>query len=1144
MKNYHNTTAWMVKNAKLLFLLIFIGFSSSVYASNTSYSQSKFFTFSFKNTSIKKIFEYIEQKSELVFLYSGEVINPETKITVDAKSETIYQIMDKLLKDQSISYTVSNRQVTLKKNVRVNSPQQPKKGREIYGLVKDIGGEPIIGASIQIKGTNTGAITDLDGLYTLHITDENSVIVVSFIGYVTQEIAVKDNKTINITLKEDTKNLEEVVVTAFGVGQKKESVVGSIVQIKPTELKIPSSNLSNSFAGRLAGVTAFQRNGEPGTNGSNFYIRGISTINDAARNPLIIIDGVEASSGDLNALDTEVIESFSILKDATATAMYGTRGANGVMIVKTKNGANLEKAAISVRLEANVATPSKIPEFVDGGSYMEMFNEAVNNYGTGSVLYTQEQIDGVRNRVNPYLYPNVNWYDELFKKAAFNQNANFNVRGGSSRMDYFMNINVNHETGMLRDRSKEFYSYGNNIDIMRYTFQNNLNFHVTKTATLSLNVGAELRDHYGPAAGTGDLFGSVMNNNPVDFPTLYPVGSFVNSENNTNKYIKWGFNENSDAGNPLAEIAKGYRDFFSSTVRANVKYNQQLDFITKGLSFNTLISFKNYSYSSRTRTTGYNKYYLKNAIYSPEGDITNLLLTSYGEEKNYNLGTENDSGGDRTFYIQATLNYDRTFNKKHHVSSTLLYNQDEYSLNTVNKNDLIASLPKRKLGIATRLSYDYDHRYMIEFNMGYNGSENFAKGHRYGLFPAIAAGYNISQEKWFAPLTKVIDNLKIRASYGLVGNADAGTRFLYLPLVSLQGSPQWTTGNGDQSLTLKGPLYSRFENKDITWEVGYKTNIGVDLGLFNSLNLTLEYFKELRKDIFMRNQMIPNYLGTMNSQIYGNYGEVMNYGFEIAADYGKQINKNLSIQFKGTFSFARNEVRKYAQSFHPDYPQLDIVGQSLNKHQGYIYAGHLFKDQEEIANSPEQMISGNIGPGDIKYIDLPNKYGEADGIINTYDRKYMGHPTVPEIIYGFGPSIQWKKWDFSFYMQGAGNTSLMMSNFHPFGKYNNRNVLKFIAKDYWNSNSQNIYAAYPRLTKLDHDNNTVASNYWLRNASFLKLKNLEIGYSWKFMRAYISGANLLTFSSFKYWDPEMGGGNGLKYPTQRVFNIGVQMSFK
>ena len=1004
--------------------------------------------------------------------------------------------------------------------------------------------EPLIGVNVLVKGTTVGVITDMDGRFTVN-AEAGSSLEFTYIGYQKKELKLGKLKFLTVELKEDAKVLSEVVVTAFGVGQKKESVVGSVTQVKPAELKVPSSNLSNSFAGRLSGVVSFQRGGEPGNDGAQFFIRGISTLNASARNPLIIIDGVEASTADLNALDSEVIDGFSILKDATATAMYGTRGANGVMIVTTRSGANLEKAAITARVEANVSMPTKIPEFVDGPTYMELYNEAVNNFSTGSKLFTQEQINGVRNNLDPYLYPNVDWYDELFKDASFNQRMNFNVRGGSKKVDYFVNANINHETGMMRGRSKEFYSYNNNINIMRYTFQNNINLHLSKTATVSMNLGVELRDSHGPITATGNLFGSVMNSNPSDYPIMYPMNSFVGAEGVTSEYIKWGAysgGNQSASYNPLAELVKGYKDVFTSTVRANIRYEQKLDFITKGLKFGALVSFKNWSSSTTKRDRGYNKYEVKSPMYDENGTLTNYILTAFGgTETNNTLGTDSESTGDRSYYIQATLNYDRTFNDVHNVSAMVLYNQDEWNTNNPAK-DLIASLPKRKVGVAARLSYDYDHRYMAEINMGYNGSENFAEGHRYGFFPSLALGYNISQEAWFEKAKNVVHNLKIRGSYGLVGNADAGTRFLYLPIVELQKDPSYTTGDGEQSFTAKGPVYTRFGNDEISWEVGYKMNVGVDLGLFNCLNLSFDYFTELRKDIFQENKTVPNYMGVAKSKVYGNYGEVKNYGFEVSADYGKQINKELQIQFKGTFSFARNEVRKFAQGFHPLYPNKSIIGNSLEMYQGYVYAGHLFMDQGEIDNSPTQVISGNVAPGDIKYVDLPNKNGERDGVINDYDMRYMGHPTVPEIIYGFGPSIRWKNWDFSFFFQGVARTSLMMSGFHPFGTSINRGVLKFIAEDRWNPENQNIYAKYPRLTKQDHGNNTVASDYWLRNASFLKLKNAEIGYSWKFLRAYVSGTNLLTFAPFKHWDPEQGGGSGLAYPTQRVFNIGVQLS--
>lgn len=1022
-------------------------------------------------------------------------------------------------------------------NATVTTATSVQQSKKYEGIVVDANtGEPLIGASVLVKGTTNGLITDMDGRFSIN-AQAGQTLSFSYMGYKSQDVKLASASLLKVELVPDSQTLDEVVVTAFGVAQKKESLVGAVTQLKGAELKIPSSNLSNSFAGRLSGVTAFQRSGEPGNDGSSFYIRGISTF--TATSPLIIIDGVEASPADLNALDSEVIESFSILKDATATAMYGTRGANGVMIVKTKSGENVEKAIINARIEGYVAMPTQVPEFADAQTYMTMYNEAVQNFGTGSKLYSQEFMDGVRQGIDPLRYPNVDWYDEIFKHASINERVNFNVRGGSKRVDYFINANFNHETGMLKSKSKDFYSYDNNIDVKRYTFQTNINAHLTPTATVSMNLGVELRDTHGPSVSANALFSQVMNTNPVDFPVMFPTSSSVNDWGRATEYIKWGAYNYGNPGavvNPMAELTKGYQDGFASTVRANIKYNQKLDFITKGLVFNALLSFKNWSSSNTKRDRGYNKYQFQDV---KDGAY---LLSPLAEEQVFNLGADRTNTGDRSFYFQASVNYDRTFNDVHNVSGMFLFNQDQYDSDAPTK-DLIATLPKRRMGLAARLSYDYARKYMIELNMGYNGSENFAEGHRYGFFPSVALGWNISEESWFQNLKNVVHNLKLRGSYGLVGNADSDTRFMYLPVVNL-GNKGFTTGDGENNITFNGPTFSRFRNDDISWEVGYKANVGVDFGLFNCLNVSFEYFNELRKDIFRKNQSIPNYMGVANAEVFGNYGEIKNWGFETTVDYGKQITKDFSVQFKGTFSFARNKIMKDAQSWNPNYPNKSIIGQPLNRYSGYVYAGHLFMDQAEIENSPNQMISGNVSPGDIKYVDIPNKYGEADGVINQYDQVFMGHPTVPEIIYGFGPSFKYKNWDFSFFFQGVANTSLMMSGFHPFGAQSNRNVLQFIADDYWSQDNQNIYAKYPRLTKQDHGNNTVASDYWLRNASFLKLKNAEVGFSWKFMRVYVNGSNLLTFSPFKHWDPEMGDGNGLKYPTQRVINFGVQLNFK
>lgn len=1033
---------------------------------------------------------------------------------------------------------------TAEKNEATAIAQQTSK---VQGVVLDETGEPAIGVNIQIKGDPTrGTITDFDGNFSIEASPKD-ILVVSFIGYVTQEIKVGNKKILQITMKEDAQTLGEVVITAFGAGQKKESVVGSIQTVRPNDLKVPSANLSTSFAGRMAGVVAFQRSGIPGENGADFYVRGISTISGMT-SPLIIIDGVEASSSDLNALDPEVIEGFSILKDATATAMYGTRGANGVMIVTTKSGSDLEKPIIGIRVEANVNVPTKVPKFVSGDRYMQLYNEAVSNQGTGDILFSNEQIMGVRNGVNPYVFPNVDWYDEIFKDASFNQRANFNIRGGTKKITYFMNVTVNHETGMLKNRSKDFYTYSNNLDMMKYAFQNNIDFHLSKSSKIGLHLNVQLNDMTSPVTGEKEdspskimdaIYSSIMNSNPVDFPAYFP--------NTGEKWVKWGaYSGGNDQGatNPLAQATRGYSSSFSSTVLANIDFEQKLDFITEGLRFKAMFSFKNWNKTITNRWQGVNRYSVKNYSQNPDGgyDYTAVPLS---EPSKPVLSTSRLLYGDRRMYFQAYLDYNRTFADVHSVSAMALVNTDEYVDNT--SGGLVSSLPKRKVGLAFRLSYGYDNRYMVEFNAGYNGSENFAKGHRFGFFPSVALGYNISQEKFWKPLENVISNFKLRGSYGLVGNDQINDeRFIYMPDVSLQGnddSPSFTTGYGNQVTTLKGPIYNRMGNNAITWEVGEKLNVGADIQLFHSLNISVDAFREIRRDIFQEMKSIPNYLGTAKTKLYGNLAKVKNWGMDLSVDYGKQITKDFSLQMKGTFTFARNKVLEYneAPGVSPAYSIIDHSVKSFLLYQ----ANGLYIDYADIANNPTSTL-GNIAiaPGDIKYVDQPDRNGKYDGKISDADRIRMGDPEIPEIVYGFGPSMQYKNWDFSFFFQGVAKTSLVMSGFHPFGTQYNRNVMEFITKNYWSQNNQNPNAAYPRLTKYDNNNNTQGSSHWLRDASFLKLKNLEIGYSFKGARIYVSGANLLTFSKFDLWDPEMGGDKAMKYPTQRTFNIGIQMTFK
>lgn len=1124
----------MNRLTKIMFVLGFLLTSVWSYSSNSVYAQNQKFSFEFKQTSIKTIFQYIEKHSEFIFMYRTDLLDTSKKVSVKVEKQSIEQILEQVLKGTSVVYEINDRQIVLKKGLERSEevPQQSRQNKLIQGLVKDDKGDVIIGATIKVKGTTIGTTTNMDGLYNLSVPSENSILIVSYIGYATQEIKVGNRQNIIITLQEDAKNLEEVVVTAYGTGQKKASMVGSVQSIRPADLKVPASNLSTSFAGRLAGVIAVQRSGEPGADGANFWIRGVSTLGSASTSPLIIIDGVEASTTDLNALDPEVIDGFSILKDATATAMYGMRGANGVMIVTTKSGAALDKPIINFRVEGSMSEPTSIPKFVDGVTFMQLYNEAVYNQPSGKEPYTQERIEGTRLGLNPYVFPNVDWYNEMFKDRSFSEMFNFNIRGGGKKVDYFSSVSISHESGMLKSRSKDFFSFDNNISRMRYSFQNNINAKLSKYSRLSLKLNVMLVDKRGPQQSTSSLFTSVMDTNPVDAPIMFPDDGETN-------YIKWGAPQKSTI-NPLASMVNGYSDTFQSTVIASLNFDQDLSMIVRGLKFKAMASLKNFTNSVQTRSANWNVYSMNNWIHNEDGTY-DFDLTRENPEQNTDLKTSSSNSGNRRIYLQAMLEYNRIFGK-HDVGGLLIYNQDEYVDNNPG-SDLLKALPTRRQGIAARASYAYDGKYLLEVNLGYNGSENFAKGNRFGFFPSIAVGYNISEENFFIPLKEVVTRMKIRASYGLVGNGEiGGERFAYLSDVNLTGSPSFTTGI-NMNTTLSGPVYNRFANNALTWEVGKKYNVGIDLMLLNRFNLTFDVFREERSDIFQSKATIPSYTGVYGTAAYVNSAKVRNQGVDAAVDFGHQFSKNFSMTFKGTFTYAHNEIMKYEEAIG-DYPRLSRIGYSTSQQWGYI-ADHLFADNKEVANHPSQMIGGTVEAGDIKYINQPNKYGQYDAVIDQNDRLPIGNPTTPEIVYGFGPSLQWKGFDFSFFFQGVAKTSLFMNDLQPFGKVTkNRNVQTFIAEDRWSPNNQNVLAAYPRLTIEALANNSAQSTFWMRDGAFLKLKNAEIGYTYKSMRFYLRGSNLLTFSKFDLWDPEQGGGNGLKYPTQRVFNIGFQMTIK
>lgn len=1114
----------------LVFFIFNSAYSSPIYAKKALPNAIIHLNLKNQSKSVKDVLDYIEKNSDFFFVYSEDLLaDLRAEISIDTDKMGVDELLKELSTRGNFKYSIKERQVTLVKD-RTQVPVQSKKKITVTGQVFDEDREPIPGANIVLKDNpSIGTITDIDGVFSFQV-EEGVTLVASFLGYLSVELKFTGQKVMLFELKPDTQQLDEVVVVGFGT-QKKASVVGAVQTVKPAELRVPSSNLSTSFAGRIAGVISMQRTGEPGADGANFWIRGISTFSGTT-SPLIFIDGVEVSSGDMNAIPAEAIESFSILKDASATALYGARGANGVILITTRSGEDLERARINIRIDNTFSAPTRTMKLADAVTAMKLRNEAIlTRNPNGTVAFSEDKIQGTIEGRNPHVYPNVDWFDYLFKDYSMNQSANLNVVGGTKKVDYFISASINNDNGMLRKDPNN--TFDNNIQNLRYSFQSNVGAWLTKTTKVNVRINSQILNYTGPSTSMDNIYQYVM-----EAPSMYFTPTFpnINNEDHTIFGNMAGGPIPTGSGsvyrNPYAIMVQGNSKRNAYTINTAFEVDQKLDFLTKGLSFKAMVSFKNWSRTDVDRS--FNPYYY---------ELTNPSVNDIGvydfELRSINKGqtalsTSTGTTGDRLLNLQASLNYSRNFNDLHDVGAMLVYLQREYNMNNP-ANDYYNTLPNRNQGIAGRLTYAYDARYLAEFNFGYNGSENFDDGSRYGFFPSFAVGYLISNEEFFHPLTNVISSLKIRGSYGLVGNADIGSsRFPYLTKVNLNGAgftfgDQWQTGGS-------GAIITTYGAQNVTWEVGEKYNVGFDIGLFRMLNLNVDIFRENRKDIFLRRNTIPAETGiTGELRPYGNLGKVRNQGVDISLDLNHAISKDFFISAKGTFTYAKNKYLNIDEPLY-EHKYMSQVGRPLNQYKGYIALG-LFKDQADIDSSPDQVLTGVVQPGDIKYADLNN-----DGKIDGNDRTFIGYPEMPQISYGFGASVQYKRWDASIFFQGVAKRSIMLGNIHPFGG-ESYGVMSFIAKNRWTEDNPNVNAEYPRLTNGQNPNNNPYSTYWLRDGSYLRLKNVEVGYTYKFLRAYITGQNLLTFSKFKLWDPELYSTNGLKYPTQIMGSIGLQFTF-
>lgn len=1007
----------------------------------------------------------------------------------------------------------------------------------ISGLVTDENKEPLMGVTVLRVGTTNGTVTSSEGRFFLSDILKGDSIRFSYVGFNTEYHVVGESTIINIMMLEASNLMDEVQVIAFQT-QKKESVIASISTINPKELKVAPTNLTAAFAGKLAGVISYQRSGAPGEDNAEFFIRGVATFG-YKNNPLILIDGLEVATNDLARLEPDNIASFSIMKDATATALYGARGANGVILVTTKEGRK-GKAKISFRIENSISAPTMTNNFLDGVEYMELYNKALRMRDPNSLLfYSKEKIEGTRQNLDPYIYPNVDWYSELFKEMALNKKANMNINGGGDIAQYYLSVSYTNEKGLLK--VDPLNNFNNNIDINRYNLRANININLTKTTRAAVKFYSLFDRYNGPVDNADAIFASVMQANPVNFPKYYPYDESTQYLNHT----LFGNKGNGGMPNPYADMVKGYKDRFSSTILSQFQIEQDLDFITKGLKFRGMASVRTYSMNQNSRS--FTPFYYGMAELETETGLEHYLYQiQEGTEFLNDPIVENQANS--SFYFELVGQYNRTFSKKHEVGGLLVFTRKE-SLNTLGGNSY-ATLPSRNMGVSGRTTYSYDSRYFAELNFGYNGSEKFAEDNRFGFFPSAGLGWAVSNEAFFEKYKKVFSLLKLKATYGLVGNdaiSDPNDRFFYLSNVNLNDGGRGYSFGQDFNNSYSGYIINRYSNPDVTWEIAEKTNLGIELGLFGKATLQVDYFFEHRTNIYWAREYTPETMG-LTAVISSNIGEAKSKGVDLSLDYNQTINKNLWITSRLNFTYATNEVLKNGEPQY-EYDYLSRIGQPINQQWGLV-AERLFIDYYDVLNSPPQFNQGTSSsgykPGDIKYVDVND-----DGQIDDRDMVPIGYPSVPEIVYGAGASLGFKDFDMSFFFQGVARESFFINpqNIAPF--IDERNALQIISDNHWSDDNPDPYAFWPRMSTTSVPNNEVPSTWWLRNGSFLRLKSVEIGYTLpgklldrakiENARVYINGTNLLTLSKFKLWDPEMAG-NGLGYPPQQIYNIGINIS--
>ena len=1101
-------------------------------------------TISMKNATLETILAEINRQTGLDYGFqSNGSVDKNRRFTLEVTDITVEEALNTLLKDSPYDYVLEKNRIVI-----VIREKKPVQLIAVTGRVVDEKGNPIPGATVLIQGTTQGVATDADGRYTINTRPEDALRI-SFIGYKTEVVPLKGKTKLNVRLNPTAENIEEVTVVAFGE-QKKESVVSAITTVDARTLKSSSSDLTSQFAGKIAGIVGWQTGGIPGAlteeeMNTKFYIRGITSFQSKANiDPLILIDGVESSKLDLSRMTPEDIETFSVMKDASATAMYGARGANGVILITTKKGQE-GSVYTSVRYEAVLSMPTREIEVVDPINYMKMYNQALLARNPDATpQYSVERIERTGSPSYPsWVYPANDWYDIMFHDYSINHRAGLNIRGGSRLVQYYTSVNYVRDEGMLKtDRLNQFKC---NIENSTFSFRTNLNIDLSAGIRLNINTSANLDKYRGPYADVSQAYYLAFNASPVDFAPTYPA-----DESSNWPHLRFGAVDQNTT-NPYLILHQGYKDRRRYSAVARAEYIHNLSTLLKGLELRASVSMNQTGYYANAYKTDPYMYALKDYDFETGVHQLNALNSSEASRT-----LTKDTDGQHTNSSQSTqMSYEvRGLHVaawgEHQTSLTVVFNAQETTYSQT--ASVLDGIPNRNMGVSMRGTYGWRDKYFAEASFGYNGSERFAKDHQFGFFPALGAAWIASKERFLADHTAHwLSFLKFRFSWGKVGNDGVikTPRFTHLPLLdndsALDPAP---SGNN-----ISRPYVASYPNEKLTWEIAEQSNIGIETKFFGGIvELNADIYQEIRHNILDYRYTMPSTTGLEKPQI-GNVGKARSRGIDLSGKIQHAFTPDLWMILNGTFTYSKATYREIEEATSkPEWQRRE--GHELSQQIGYIAEG-LFRDQAEINNSPTQ--GGDIMPGDIRYRDI-----NEDGVIDVNDATYIGFPTTPRVIYGFSGFFNFKNIEFSFAFQGSGKRAFFMNpqNISPF--VDNRAMLKAIYDDHWSADNMKEHPFWPRLStqSITAHNPQEAwtgseerrSTYFMRECSFLRCTSIELAYNlpreflqrlrMQTVKFYARVNNPFLITNFKVWDVELGD-NGFNYPIQRTWSIGLNLSF-